>query len=135
MGGLASSLHDRGANAQPAVAWHVRARHWRSLFPGAETQRSRFLRARAVPRWLWLADDTYKNTALVRGPVLRCKSAVRRASYGLQRPVGCREARAGTPLHSLYVGRRRNTRACYARAPRRANCGWFKQYESALHKR
>ena len=68
--------------------------------------------------------------------LLRCKAVLRRASRGLQRAAGLRVcAHAIAPLRSLSLGRRRSTRACGARAPRRA--GWSRSmpYGRPLHQR
>ena len=94
--------------------------------------------ARAPPRWLALGRwkntrpcraralccaDCDRPTQYHRAPHRRktslfpCKTAVRRASFGIQRAPGIRVARSQAPLRWLCLGRWRNTRACCALAP------------------
>ena len=67
--------------------------------------------------------------------LFRRTAAVRRASCGLQELAGFRAARATAPLRSLPLGRRRSTRACFARAPCRASSGRIAHRERTLHQR
>ena len=70
------------------------------------------------------------------GPLPRCTAVLRRASRGLQRAADLRMcARKSATARALSLGRRRSTRACGVRAPRRA--GWSRSmpYGSPLRQR
>ena len=68
--------------------------------------------------------------------LLRCNAMLRRVRRSLQREAGFRvSAHAIAPLSSSSVGMRRGTRACGARAPRRAGCSRPVPYERTPHQR
>ena len=49
--------------------------------------------------------------------------------------AGLRLARAGATLSWLSIERRRSTKSCCARVPRRADCGWPVHYRTTLNRR
>ena len=87
-------------------------------------------------RGLWSLHALWKGTAPARGlsPSVQGRGAVHQL-----RPTFCavdfHVVRAGAPLRSLSLERRRSTRACRARARCRAGCGRFMNYIRPLHQR
>ena len=108
----------RGAGA-PALAVSGRRRSTRACFARAP--------CRAGCGRLALA----KGAAPARGLSPSARAVVRRASCGLQRQASAACRAAQRALRSLSLGRRRSTRACFARAPCRAGCGRLMSVEGA----
>ena len=122
------------SNAQSAIAWHAWARHCAryvsgggaALNPAARARRAVLVVVGVCPMEGYCAGERrFFCSVQNRGATCR----------GLQRTVGYRVARAGTPLRSLCLGRRRITRACRARAPCRAGLGWAMPSRRTLRRR
>ena len=64
-----------------------------------------------------------------------CNTVMRCARCGLPHSRLSRGKRAGVPLILLSLGRRRTTRACDARAPRRNGCGRSIRHQKQPHQR
>ena len=120
---------------RPAFAWHARARHFARCFSGEGAA-------------LELAVRAHRAALAVVVPRIRqghC-TGERSRSFGARPwcdvPVVATQNqpafawhRAGAPLRSLSLGRRRVTQACCARAPCRAGCCRFMHKARALHRR
>ena len=138
--GLSPLARGRGATCQLRPPTPSQRRVSRSARAPAlavsreEAQHSSLLRARAVPRWLWLAYAVERALRRREASLLRRAAVVRRASCGLQRQASA-ACHARARLRSLSLGRRRSTRACYARAPCRAGCGRSMPLEETLRRR
>ena len=93
-------------------------------------------RARTVPHWLWSTHVLWEDTTPATGlsPLVQD-----RASSFQLRPLLCAASfyvtRAGAPLRSMSVGRRRSTRAYRTRAACRAGCGCSVHDRTPLHRR
>ena len=74
--------------------------------------------------------DSYTRTLpRQEASLVRLAAVARPASPASNtKPAAARE-------RSLFLGRRRSTRACCARSPRRAGCGWLMLYTRAPHQR
>ena len=100
-----------------------------------EAQHARLRRAHAVPRWLRSGHALSKGTAPGERPLFLgarpCSDVPAVASD--EQPAFA--AHTSAPLRWLSAGRRRSTRACDARAPRRDGCGRYMSYGRALHQR
>ena len=119
--------------AQPAVAQHLQALFWLSVWRRRNTQACRVFAScgaccsRPMP--------SERKLLRRKAPLLQCKTAVRRASCGLQTTAGYRVARASVPLWSLSLGRRCSTQAFRAHAPCRAWSGLSVRYKRPLRYR
>ena len=135
------SVHGRAPTCQPRPP--TSSRRSRGAHASApplalsqeEAQHARLRRARAAPRWLWSVHALRKPTAPARRPSPsvhgRAPTCQPRPPTSSRRSRGTRER--ATALLSLR--RRRSTRACDVRAPRRAGCGRSMPYGSPLHQR
>ena len=100
-------------------------------FSGEEAQHSSLLLARAVLLWLSRfmpfrrALRRRRPCSFVAHPWCDVPAA---ASNATPAPCGAVQARR----RSLSLGRRRSTRACSARAPYRAGCGWSMRHGKTL---
>ena len=101
------------SNAQPTFAWHARAPD----ISREEAQHGSSLRARAVPRWLWLVCAICRESTGRKAFLFRRAAVVQRASCVLQHIANFCMAHACAPLLWLSLGSRRSTRAFCARAP------------------
>ena len=116
------------SNTQPVCAC-TRSAPLRSLSLGRRRS-TRACDARAPCRAGCSRSDAYGRHCTEReASLLRRKAVLRRASRGLHTAAGLRVQRASAPLRSLSLGRRRSTRACDARAPRRAGCSSLRTME------
>ena len=90
------------------------------------------LRARAVPRWFCSVHVLCKGTASARG--LSTPARGRSVTCQLRPPTHSQLSR-GMPARQIYLGRKRSTEACCARAPCRAGYGWYVPYVEKPHRR
>ena len=113
--------------AQPAFGSRARALHCaRSLLGGRRSTRA--FRARATCRAGYGRSVHYRKALHRRDHGATCQLRPPQCVAGFR--VAC----AGAPLRSLSLGRR-STRACCARAPRRAGCGRSVKLIRPLHQR
>ena len=103
---------------------------------GDEAQLARLLRARAAPRRAQSMHVLWKGTARAGG---RRSFGARPCSHMPVLPLTARGRlrvyRACAPLRWLSMGTRPSTRACCARAPRRAGNTCSLHFRRALHER
>ena len=125
--GLSPSARGRGATCQlrPPTPSQRRVSRAQARLRSLSLGRRRSTRACSRARRAALVVVGYALGRALRrreASLLRRAAVVRRASCGLQRQASAAcHARARTAL--AVSGRRRSTRACYARAPCRAGCG------------
>ena len=104
------------SNAQPAFAWHTRARHCAGYLSGCGETRDLAARARRAELAVIGLRAMEECCAGKKPPLSWCKTVVRRASCGLQHAAGIRVAHTHAPLRWLSLGMWRNTRPCRTRA-------------------
>ena len=112
----------RVANARRATALAI---SWE------EPHYARLRPARAAPQWVRSVHAHEKPPHQRRGSPIRCSTVVRCARYGHPHSWLSRGKRTVVPLRLLSLGRRRTTRACGARAPRRNGVVRSTRYEKA----
>ena len=124
------SMHGRAPTCQPrpptsSCLAHVRKKNATArAFPFERRHSMRACGVRA-PRRAGLSRSAPYGSSLRQrdGPLRRCTAALRRASSGFQQAAFLRmRPRKSATARALSLGRRRSTRACAVRAPRRA--GW-----------
>ena len=127
------------------VTQHARLRRARAMQKKNATARALSLgrghstRACGVraPRRAGLSRSMFYGSPLRQrdGPLPRSTAALRRASWGLHTAFLRMCAGKNATARALSLGRRRSTRACGVRAPRRADWSWSMRHGSPLRQR
>ena len=139
---FSSSVQYRGATCQlrPSTNSRLRlesacTRHCAASLSGGGDAGETTARARRTPL-IELGLRTAEGHCTGRRPLsFLARPWCDMPTCGLQSTVAFRMARARAPLRCLSLGRRRGTRACRARAPQGAGCGWLAYHRRTLRRR